>query len=255
MKARIPITILLAGLVFFCGYAALFIAPDEATMHEIQRIFYFHVPLWTAMTLAFSLACFSNIAWLVSRRPTWDLLGAASAEVGILCCTGGLLTGMLWGKPVWGIWWTWDPRLTSTFILWLLYISYLLLRELIEDPHLRATLSAVFGIFAFLDLPIVLLATTLWPRGQHPQPVLFGGPKSINHTMLTVFLLCMISIVSVMILILRDRYHLERLRFEADELRVEIESREMDAQSAPAQGIAHKGVIGKGIAGKDFVHE
>jgi len=244
MKARISISIALALLVFCAGYAALFIAPDEATMHLIQRIFYFHVPLWTAMTVVLSIACFSNIAWLVSRRPMWDLLGASSAEVGVLCCTGGLITGMLWGKPVWGIWWTWDPRLTSTFILWLLYISYLLLRELIEDPHRRATLSAVFGIFAYLDLPIVLLATTLWPRGQHPQPVLFGGPKSINHTMLSVFFLCMVSIVLVMILILADRYRLEKLRFEADELRVEIESREMDAQVAPPT----RGIVGRGMA-------
>jgi heme exporter protein C len=240
MKTRIPITIFIALLVFCGGYAALFVAPDEVTMHEIQRIFYFHVPLWTAMTTALSIACFSNIAWLVSRRPKWDLLGVASAEVGVLCCTGGLITGMLWGKPVWGIWWTWDPRLTTTFILWLLYISYLLLRELIEDPHSRATLSAVFGIFAYLDLPIVLLATTLWPRGQHPQPVLFGGPKSINHTMLMVFFVCMASIVGVMILVLMDRYRLERLRFEADELRVEIESREMESQPA-VQGSAGKG--------------
>lgn len=240
MRARVPITIFASGLIFLGGYAALFVAPDEATMHLIQRIFYFHVPVWTAMTIALSICCFSNIAWLVSRRPTWDLLGVASAEVGVLCCTGGLLTGMLWGKPVWGIWWTWDPRLTSTFILWLLYISYLLLRELIEDPHRRATLSAVFGIFAYLDLPIVLLATTLWPRGQHPQPVLFGGPKSINFTMLMVFFLCMISIVCVMALVLMDRYRLERLRFEVDELRVESEAREMESQSA-VQGIAGKG--------------
>ncbi|HTZ75962.1 MAG TPA: cytochrome c biogenesis protein CcsA [Candidatus Aquilonibacter sp.] len=248
MKARIPITLLVAALVFFGGFAGLFIAPDEATMHEIQRIFYFHVPLWTAMTLALSISCFSCIAWLVSRRATFDLLAVAGAEVGVLCCTGGLITGMLWGKPVWGIWWTWDARLTSTFVLWLLYISYLLLRELIEDPHRRATLSAVFGVFAYLDLPIVLLSTTLW-RTQHPQPVLFGGPKSINHTMLMVFLLCMVAIVGVMILILIDRYRLERLRFELDELRVEIESREMDAQQLPAkQAVPGKELPAKGTA-------
>jgi heme exporter protein C len=243
MKARISTTMLLAMLIFFGGYAALFIAPDEATMHEIQRIFYFHVPVWTAMTIALSITCFSNIAWLVTRRATWDLLGTAAAEVGVICCSAGLVTGMLWGKPVWGIWWTWDPRLTSTFVLWLLYISYLLLRELVEDPHRRATLSAVFGIFAYLDLPIVLLATTLWPRGQHPQPVLFGGPKSINRTMLEVFFVCMVSVVAVMILVLIDRYRLEQLRFETDELRVEIESREMEAQSAGAgQGVPGKGI-------------
>jgi heme exporter protein C len=243
MKGRISITAVVALLIFFGGYAALFIAPDEATMHEIQRIFYFHVPVWTAMTIALSITCFSNIAWLATRRATWDLLGTAAAEVGVLCCSLGLVTGMLWGKPVWGIWWTWDPRLTSTFVLWLLYISYLLLRELVEDPHRRATLSAVFGIFAYLDLPIVLLATTLWPRGQHPQPVLFGGPKSINRTMLEVFFVCMASVVAVMILVLIDRYRLERLRFEADELRVEIESRDMETQPA---GAAH-GIPGKGI--------
>jgi heme exporter protein C len=244
LKARIPLAALIALLIFVAGYAALFIAPDESTMHEIQRIFYFHVPVWTAMTVALSIACLSHIGWLATRRTWFDSLGAAAAEVGVVCCTAGLITGMLWGKPVWGIWWTWDPRLTTTFILWMLYISYLLLRELIDDPHKRATLSAVFGIFAYIDLPVVLLATTLWPRGQHPQPVLFGGPNTINRTMLSVFFLCMISIVCVMLLILSDRFRLEQMRLEAEELRIEIESRTMEPQ--PAAGLA-PGIPQKGL--------
>jgi heme exporter protein C len=243
MKSRVAITLFIAAMIFTGGYAALFVAPDEATMHQIQRIFYFHVPVWTAMTTALSIAFASCIGWLVTRKTWFDSLAAASSEVGVMCCTAGLITGMLWGKPVWGIWWTWDARLTSTFVLWLLYVSYLLLRELLDDPYKRATLSAVFGIFAFLDLPIVLFSTTLW-RTQHPQPVLFGGPNSINRTMLDVFFLCMIAIVAVMILILIDRFRLEQLRLEAEELRVEIESRV--AEPAPmgvGQGIPLKGQL------------
>jgi heme exporter protein C len=244
LKIRLSLTVLIALLMFAGGYAALFVAPDESTMHEIQRIFYFHVPIWTAMTTALTITCLSNIGWLVTRRIWFDSLGAASAEVGVVCCTMGLLTGMLWGKPVWGIWWTWDPRLTTTFILWLLYISYQLLRELVDDPYKRATLSAVFGIFAYLDLPVVLLATTLWPRGQHPQPVIFGGPKTLQHTVLMVLLFCMTATVCVMVLVLMDRFRLEQLRSEAEELRVEIESRSLEAlpvgvsQAIPQKGIS-----------------
>jgi heme exporter protein C len=241
MKIRIPITIIVACLIFFGGYAALFIAPTEAKQGDIQRIFYFHVPVWTAMTIALSVACVSNIAWLVTRQPRWDLLGVASAEVGVICTTIGLATGMLWGKPVWGIWWTWDARLTSAFVLWLLYISYLLLRELLDDPQKRATLSAVFGIFAYLDLPIVLASTSLW-RTQHPQPVLFGGSNAdIDPTMLKVLMLGMIAVVCVMLVILVDRYRLEKLRFEAEELRLEIETRDGEPQPAIASS-AKKGL-------------
>ena len=155
MKVRILWTVLVAALVFSAGYAALFIAPDESTMHEVQRIFYFHLPAWMTSFTAFAIVFVSNIAYLTTRRLKWDCLGVAAAEVGVACCSIGLVTGPLWARPVWGIWWTWDARLTTTFILWLLYISYLLLRGLLEDPQKRASLSAIFGIFAFLDVPLV----------------------------------------------------------------------------------------------------
>src|SRR5262249_45206849 len=219
MKARIPITIFSAALMFFAGYAALFIAPDERTMHEIQRIFYFHLGCWTAMFIALTFAFAANIGWLVTREQQWDWLGVSSVEVGVVACTAGLITGMLWGKPAWGIWWTWDARLTTCFILWLLYLSYLILRGLIEEPQRRATLSAIFGIFAFLDAPLVYAANRLW-RTQHPAPVLFGGPDSgLAPTMVWVMLFCMVAIVSSTILVLADRYRLERMRHELEELR------------------------------------
>jgi heme exporter protein C len=232
MKERLPITLLIAALLIFAGYAGLFIAPDEATMHEIQRIFYFHVASWTAMFTALTLAVIANIGWLATRKQQFDWLGVAGAEVGVVCCTIGLTTGPLWAKPAWGIWWTWDPKLTAAFVLWLLYISYLLLRGLIEDPQRRATLSAVFGIFCYLDLPLVYMANRLW-RTQHPKPVLFGDASSgLDPTMLKVLLLSMTAVVALMALMIIQRYRLECLRFEAEELRLEVESRAPEADPA-----------------------
>jgi heme exporter protein C len=231
MKLRYIAILAVAALIFFAGYAALFIAPDEKTMHAIQRIFYFHVPSAISAFIAFFVVFIANAAYLVTRQPKWDWLGVAGAEVGVACCTVVLITGPIWARPVWGIWWTWDARLTSTFILWLLYITYLLLRGLLEDPQRRATLSAIFGIFAFLDVPLVYLSNRLW-RTQHPQPVILGGENSgLAPGMGKVLLLCWIAVVCVMIILLLDRYRLERLRHEYDELRFEVESRSSDAQS------------------------
>jgi len=238
MKSRVPITIAAAALIFFAGYAALFIAPDERTMHEIQRVFYFHIGLWTGMYTALGLAFVGNVAWLFTRNPQWDWLGVSSVEVGVASCTGGLITGVLWGKPAWGIWWTWDARLTTCFILWLLYISYLILRGLIEEPQRRATLSAIFGIFAFLDAPLVYASNRLW-RTQHPSPVLFGGPDSgLDPRMVRVMLIAMVAIVFVVLLVLADRYRLEKLRHELDELQLAAELRSAAPNSVAAKELS-----------------
>ena len=242
MTRRIMMTALVAALVFFAGYAALFVAPDESTMHEVQRIFYFHLSAWMTSFTAFSLVFISNIAYLKTRRVQWDCLGVAAAEVGVACCSIGLITGPLWARPVWGIWWTWDARLTTTFVLWLLYVSYLLLRGLLEDPQKRASLSAVFGIFAFLDVPLVYVSNRLW-RTQHPQPVILGGAGSgLDPTMAKVLALCVFSMFAVMIPVLIDRYRLERLRHEYDGLRVEIENRASEPQSVP-HSVPTRGVV------------
>jgi heme exporter protein C len=224
VKARYASTIAVAVLIFFAGYAALFMAPDEKTMHAIQRIFYFHLPSWIAMFTALSVVFVANIAYLATRKSKWDSLGVSAAEVAVVCCTIGLATGPLWAKPVWGIWWTWDARLTTTFILWLLYISYLLLRGLLDDPEKKAVFSAVFGIFAFLDAPLVYVSNRLW-RTQHPQPVILGGNNSGLDPMIgKVLLLCVIAVTGLMILVLLDRYRLEQLRQEFEELRLEHEA-------------------------------
>jgi heme exporter protein C len=226
MAGRLAATLFVAALVIFSAYAALFIAPEEATMGLIQRIFYFHVAAWASMFSAFYVAVFANIAYLATRTQKWDWLGVAAVEVGVVCCTIGLVTGPIWAHPVWGVWWTWDARLTTTFLLWLLYIAYLLLRGLIDDPQRRALLSAVFGIFAFLDVPLVYFSNRLW-RTTHPQPVILGGENSgLDPTMAKVLGLCICAILGVMILLLLSRYRLEKLRHEFDELRFAVESRD-----------------------------
>jgi len=234
MKARWFFTIIVAALIFLAGYAALFVAPDEKTMHAVQRIFYFHLPSWIAMFSALCVVFSANVAYLVTKNRKFDALGVAGVEVGVMCCTIGLITGPLWARPVWGIWWTWDARLTTTFILWILYISYLLLRGLLEDPEKKATLSAIFGIFAFLDVPLVYLSNRLW-RTQHPQPVIAGGNGSgLDPLMGKVLLLCVAAVFCVMVLVYIDRYRLELLRNECDELKFEIESRSVQAANLGA---------------------
>src|SRR5216684_2904396 len=231
MTKRIILGAVAILLVIASAYASFFIAPQERTMGLIQRIFYFHAATAWAGEMTFFVCFLSNLLYVWKRQPKYDWLGVSSAEVGLACITVVLITGPIWARPVWGIWWTWDARLTSTFILWLLYVSYLLLRGLLEDPQRRATLSAIFGVFAFLDVPLVYLSNRLW-RTQHPQPVILGGENSgLAPGMGKVLLICWIAIVCVMIVLLIDRYCLERLRQEYEELSFEVESRAAAAES------------------------
>jgi heme exporter protein C len=207
----------------FGGYAALFIAPDESTMHAIQRIFYFHAPSGMVALIAFTICFIANIGYLVGRKPRWDWLAVAAAEVGVAFNTVVLITGPIWAKPAWGIWWAWDARLTSTLVLWLLYISFLLLRDLIADPDRRSVFSAIYGIFLFLDVPLVYFSIRIW-RTQHPQPVILGGQGSgLDPTMRKVFYLCWFALTAIMVILIRQRYQLERARNEVEELRIEAE--------------------------------
>lgn len=214
MRSPIP-TVVVALLVALAGYAIFFVAPEEATMGQIQRIFYFHVAsAWTAF-LCFAVTFVANIAYLARRAPKWDWLGVSSAEVGLAFTTVVLITGPIWAKPVWGIWWTWDARLTSTFVLWLLYVGYLLLRTLVDEPGRRAVVSSAYGIFAFLDVPIVYMSIRWW-RTQHPQPVVMGGEGSgLDATMRGVLLFTWLVTMALAALLISRRYRLEALRHDA----------------------------------------
>src|SRR5271154_1087267 len=187
MAKRILLGTVAVLLVVAAAYASFYIAPLERTMGALQKIFYFHAAsAWAGMD-AFFVCFICNLLYVWKRKPSYDWVAVSAAEVGLAFTTVVLITGPIWAKPAWGIWWTWDARLTSTFVLWLLYIAYLVLRTLIEEPSRRAVFSAIYGIFLFLDVPLVYFSIRIW-RTQHPQPVILGGQNSgLDPTMRKVF--------------------------------------------------------------------
>jgi heme exporter protein C len=224
MTKRIILGAVAILLVIAAAYAAFFIAPEERTMGLIQRIFYFHVAsAWSGFT-AFFLCFMGNLLYVWKRDQKYDWLAVSGAEVGLAFTTVVLITGPIWAHPVWGIWWTWDARLTSTFVLWLLYVSYLLLRTLVDEPDRRALLSSLFGIFAFLDVPLVFGAIRWW-RTQHPQPVIMGGQGSgLDPTMKSVFFFSALAMHVFMLFLVAERYALEKMQTETDFLAREVEA-------------------------------
>jgi heme exporter protein C len=177
MKKAAPLLMVATVAALAFGFwQAMFVAPTEATMGNIQRIFYYHVPsAWTAFLLFFANFV-ASIIYLFRRSPAMDALALAAAEVGVVFCTVVLITGPIWARPVWGIWWTWDARLTTTLVLWLIYVSYLMLRHF-SDSVQMPLIAAALAIFAFIDVPIVYMSIRWW-RTQHPQPVIAGGEGS-----------------------------------------------------------------------------
>ena len=150
--------------------AIALLAPTEATMGDAQRILYIHVPVAWLGLLGLLLTAGSGALHLYTRNLSWDQWSQAAAELGWLCCGLTLVTGSLWGHAAWGTWWTWDPRLTSAFILWMIYSGYLLLRGQLDDALRRARLSAVFAVIGAMDVPLVIVAAH-WFRGIHPATV------------------------------------------------------------------------------------
>lgn len=142
-------------------------APVEATMGPVQKIFYPHLGLAWWSLFSFLVVCVAGVAFLAKRTPFWDHLGGAACEVGVLFSGVTLILGMVWGKASWGVWWTWDPRLTTTLVMWFVYCGYLILRSSGIGGERRATVTAVVGIVAFLDVPLVFLSARMW-RSIHP---------------------------------------------------------------------------------------
>jgi heme exporter protein C len=224
MGKRVLLGALAVLLVIAAAYASFYIAPEERTMGVVQRIFYFHVgSAWAGMD-AFLVCFICNLLYIWKREQKYDWLGVAAAEVGLVLTTVVLITGPIWAKPAWGIYWTWDARLTSTFVLWLLYVSYLLLRSLVEEPDRRALLSSLFGVFAFIDVPLVFGAIRWW-RTQHPAPVIMGGPGSgLDPTMNKVFFFSVFAMHVLTAFLLVERYGLEKMKSEVDVLQREAEA-------------------------------
>jgi heme exporter protein C len=179
---------LAAGLVMAFG-----VAPREVTQGNVQRIMYLHVPTVLVAYLAFAVVFVASIAYLWRRDPAADRLAHASAEVGVLFTGLTIAAGAIWGKPTWGTWWTWDARLTSVAILFVMYLGYLLLRGMIEDRERAARYSAVLGIIAALDVPLVHFSVYWWRTLHQPPSLLKPGPVSMPRGILAALLVNMVA--------------------------------------------------------------
>ena len=208
------VTVLMVASLYF----VFRVAPNEVTMGAVQRIFYFHVPsAWVAF-LAFFLVFLASVLHLATRRMIWDTLAHAAAELGVLFCGIVLMTGPIWARPAWGTWWTWEARLTTTLVLELVFVAYLLLRSQAESPAQGARLAAVVGIAGFLDVPLIYFSVKIW-RGHHPIVFKTGGGEGLEPVMLQAFALCMVTFTLFFILLLALRFRLGLLQEDLAELR------------------------------------
>ena len=163
----LPCAVLGGVLMAACQVLIYRYAPVEQTMGLVQKIFYTHLPLAWWSFVSFFLVCVSGVAYLKTRNRHWDAMAGAAAEVGVVLSGLALVSGSIWARHSWGVWWTWDPRLTTTMILWFLYAGYLVLRKMDMPRERQANLCAVVGIVAFVDVPLVFLSARLW-RSIHP---------------------------------------------------------------------------------------
>jgi heme exporter protein C len=216
MKRGFPIlAIVTALLLSFALYEALIGAPTERSMGDVQRIFYYHVPsAWTAFLL-FLINFVASVTYLIRRDAKSDILALVAAEVGVVFCTVVIVTGPIWARPVWGIWWApGDIRLTTTLVLWLIYISYLVLRRFSTSGQ-TAVIAAVVAIFGALDVPLVYFSIWFF-RTQHPSPVI-GGGGSLDPRMAHVLLINWAAFLCLAWLVCWTRYQLEVAKRQVEE--------------------------------------
>jgi len=194
-------------------YAIFLYAPVEKTMGLVQKIFYIHVPSAFLAFLGFFITFIASILYLYKRDHKWDVAAFCSAEIGVIFCTIVLITGPIWAKPIWNVWWTWDPRLTTTLILWFIYISYLMLRRSVKESQ-QGNFSAVFGIIGFVNVPITFLAIRLW-RSIHPVLITSRGiniSTPMKHTLALTFL----AFCLLFFYLLKSRIKLEKMKMEIE---------------------------------------
>jgi heme exporter protein C len=199
----------------FALYMALIEAPREKTMGDLQRIFYFHVSAAITGMTAFAVNFAASLMYLIRKNRWWDNLALSAAEVGVMFFSIVLVTGPIWAKAAWFVWWTWSPRLTLSLTLCLLYVAYLFIRKYIEGPERKAAVSAVFGIVAFIDTPLVWFSIRWW-RDHHPSPMLETG--ALDPSMRPALFICWLAFQFLLIYLLRRRFYLESIHNELEGL-------------------------------------
>ena len=206
-------------LMLIALYLVFIYAPIEKEMGIVQKIFYLMVPMGWLALLAFLVVFIGSILYLVRREGKWDILAYSSAELGIIFTTLALFVGSIWAKPIWNVWWTWEPRLTATLVLWLIYLSYFLVRSFATKESQGATFAAVVGIVGFIDIPIVTLATTIWNEEyfQHPPMMIFQGGAAPAMLLTLMVSIVAFTVLYFLLLMLRvsmknDEIEIKRLK-------------------------------------------
>ena len=215
--------LLVAGILMLADlYLIFMVAPTDAVMGDVQRVFYFHVPVAIVSFLAFFVVFVASVGYLVRRGRLWDSIAHASAEVGVVFVSLALITGIIWGRPVWNTWWTWEPRLTTTLILWLIYVSYLMIRSYAPSQDKAARYSAVVGIIGFVDVPIVYYSVVWW-RSIHPSPVVgpFAESGALEPIMQMTLLFSLVTFLFLFALLVWERTTLRESEDRLGELRLE----------------------------------
>lgn len=209
MKAEKVIDFLTFIFILVALYFAFIYAPVEKVMGAVQKIFYFHVAsAWIAF-FAFFVTFICSIFLLATNRYIFDDIASSSAEIGIIFCSIVLITGPIWAKPIWGAWWTWDPRLTTTLILWFIYVGYLMLRKFVDEEDKRAKFSAALGVIGFIDVPIVFLSIRWW-RTIHPN-VLQKGGGGLHPDMVTSLIVSLIAFTFLYLMLLNKNLKIKSL--------------------------------------------
>jgi heme exporter protein C len=206
---------LATAAAILASWMGLVWAPTDAVQGDVYRVIYVHVPTAWLAYLAFAVVFLASIGWLWTRRPWFDALAVASAEIGVLFTGLFIVAGSIWAKPTWGVWWTWDPRLVTTAVMFLMYVGYLILRSLSNDFERRATRAAVVGVIAVVDIPIVHLSV-LWMNSQHQLPTVLriAGSPQMDASMGMTLGVSVLAFTLVYLALLVERMALERSRQE-----------------------------------------
>lgn len=194
------------------SYVGLAVVPADAAQGNVQRLMYVHVPAAWLAFLAFFVVFVMSVLYLIQRDERWDRVAASSAEIGVMFTVVTLLLGMMWGKPTWGVYWTWDPRLTTTAILLAIYVGYGALRSFADDGEKRARWSAIVGVIGFANVPIVYMSVTWW-RTLHQPP---SSPRSVAPDILWTLMLNLAAFTLVYIYLMVRRIRFAKLEGELE---------------------------------------
>ena len=219
--AIITVVMMLADLYFI-----FMVAPTDSVLGHVQRVFYFHVPIAIMSFAAFFVVFVGSLGYLIRRTPRWDAIAHASAEVGVVFVTLALLTGIIWARPVWNTWWTWEPRLTTTMILWLIYVAYLMVRSYAPTQSKGAIYAAVVGIIGFIDVPIVYYSVVWW-RSIHPSPVVgpFAQADALEGTMAWILLFSLITFLFFFAYMVAERIGVRNTEEALEQIRFALRRR------------------------------